>query len=132
MSSADLIAQIYQKLCKKRALRTQATCTCEHVTLLQLFHVGTLSIHWYIAQNSQPTFSLSVLFRRPFNTAIFNRFLKVTIATSNFLKVFHNDGFWPEFSVSMLKKPSRQFEITYLNLGNKKQNQQKNIYEIER
>ena len=64
----------------------------------------TLSIHWYIAQNFYPTFSMSVLFRRSFKTAIFSRFWKVAIATSNFLNEVYNDGFAPEFSVSMLKE----------------------------
>ena len=37
--------------CNKRVLSTGEPCTCEYVTLLQSFHRGTLSIHWYIAQN---------------------------------------------------------------------------------
>ena len=51
MSSANLVAEIHQKLCNKRVLSTGEPCTCEYVTLLQSFHRGTLSIHWYIAQN---------------------------------------------------------------------------------
>ena len=35
---------------------------CNHVTLLQLFHGGTLSIHWDIAKNFKPTFSIAYLF----------------------------------------------------------------------
>ena len=45
-----------------------------------------------------------VLFRRSFKTAILSRFLKVAIATSNFMKEVYNGGFALEFSVSMLKK----------------------------
>ena len=50
MSSANLVAEIHQKLCNKRVLSTGEPCTCEYVTLFQSFHRGTLSIHWYIAQ----------------------------------------------------------------------------------
>ena len=81
MSSANIVAEIHQKLCNKRALSTREPWTCEYVTLLQSFHRGTLSIHWYIAQHFWPTFSMSVLFRRLFKTAIFDRFSKVAIAT---------------------------------------------------
>ena len=126
MSSANLVAETHQKLCNKRVLSTGEPCTCEYLTLLQSFHRGTLSIHWYIAQNFPPTFSLFVLFRRLFRTAIISRFSKVAIATSNFMKQFYNGGFAPEFSVSVLKKRSRQFKIMYLKRGNKKQNWQKN------
>ena len=104
VSSAILVAQIHQKLCNRRALSTGDPCTCEYLTLLQSFHIGTLSIHWYIAQNFQPNFSMSVLFRRSFKTDIFGRFLKVAIATSNFMNKFYNGVFAPEFSLSMLKK----------------------------
>ena len=104
MSSANLVAQIHQKLCNKRVLSTGEPCTFEYVTLLRSFHRGTLSIYWYIAQNVQATFSMSVLFRRLFRTAIFSRFSKVAIATSNFMNKFCNGGFAPEFSVSMLKE----------------------------
>ena len=104
MSSANLVAEIPQKLCNKRVLSTGEPCTCEYVTLLQSFHRGTLSIHWYIAQNFQPTFSISVLFRRLFTTAIFSRFSKVAIATSNFMKEFYNCRIAPDFSVSVLKE----------------------------
>ena len=45
-----------------------------------------------------------VLFRRFFRTAIFSRFSKVVIATSNFMNEFYNGRFSPEFSVSMLKE----------------------------
>ena len=50
MSSANLVAEIHQKLCNTRVLSTGEPCTCEYVTLLQSFRRGTLSIHWYIAQ----------------------------------------------------------------------------------
>ena len=43
--------RVHGKLCNKRVLRTEKPCTCEYVTLLQSFHRGTLSIHWYIVQN---------------------------------------------------------------------------------
>ena len=84
MSSANLVAEIRQKLSNKKALTTGGPCTCEYVTMLQSFHRGKLIIHWYIAQNFQPTCSMSVLFRRSFKTAISSRFLKVAIVTSNF------------------------------------------------
>ena len=51
MSSADLAADIHYKLCNTRVLSTGEPCTCEYVTLLQSFHRGALSTHWYIAQN---------------------------------------------------------------------------------
>ena len=51
MSSAILAAEIHWKIWNKRVLSTGEPCTCEYVTLLQSFHRGTLSIHWYIAQN---------------------------------------------------------------------------------
>ena len=41
---------------------------------------------------------MSDLFRRYFKTAIFSRFSKVAIATSNFMKQAYNGGFGPEFS----------------------------------
>ena len=56
MSSAKFATENHQKLCNKRVLSTGEPCTCEYVTLLQSFHRGTLNIHWYIAQNFQPTF----------------------------------------------------------------------------
>ena len=37
---------------------------------------------------------MSVLFRRSFKTAIFSRFLKVAIATSNFMNEVYNGGFF--------------------------------------
>ena len=47
---------------------------------------------------------MSVLFRRSFKIAIFSRFLKVAIATTNFMNEVYNGGFAPDFSVSMLKE----------------------------
>ena len=47
---------------------------------------------------------MSVLFRRSFKTVIFSRFLKVAIATSNFIHEAYNGGFAPDFSVSILKE----------------------------
>ena len=55
----------------------------EYVTLLQSLHRGTLSIQWYIAQIFYPTFAMSVFSRCSFKAAIFNRFFKVVMATSN-------------------------------------------------
>ena len=104
MSSANLVAEIHLKLCTKWDLSTGEPCTCEYVTLLQSFHRGTLNIHWHIAQNLQPTFSMSVLFRRLFRTTIFSRFSQVAIATSNFMNEFYHGGFMPEVSVSMFKE----------------------------
>ena len=103
-SSAYLVTEIHQKLQNKRVLSTGEPCTCEYVTSLQSFHRGTLRIHWYIAQNFQPTFSMSVLLRRSFKTAIFSRLLKVAITTLNFMNKVYNGGFAPEVSVSMLKE----------------------------
>ena len=88
MSSANLVAEIHYKFWNKRALSTEEPCTCEYVTLLQLFHSSTLSIHWYIAQNFYHTFSMSVLFKGSFKTVIFSRLFKVAVATSNF-KVYN-------------------------------------------
>ena len=51
MSFANLVAEIHYKLCNERALSTGEPCTCEYVTLLQSFHRGILSIHWYITQS---------------------------------------------------------------------------------
>ena len=86
------------------AMGTGEPCTCEYVTLLQSFHRGTLSIHWYVAQNFWPTFSMTILFRRSFKTAIFSRFLKVAIAKSSFINKVYNSRFAPDCSVSMLKE----------------------------
>ena len=103
VSSGNLVAGIHQKLCNKRVLSNGEPCTCEYVTLLQSFHRFTLSIHQYIAQNVQPSFSMSVLFRRLFRTAIFSRFSKVAIATSNFMKEFYN-GRMADFYIYIHKK----------------------------
>ena len=51
MNSANVIAEIQLKLLNERVLSTEEPCTCEYVTLLQLFHTVILIIHWYIAQN---------------------------------------------------------------------------------
>ena len=75
MNSANVVAEIQFKLLNDRALSTGEPCAYEYVTLLQSFHRGTLSIHWYIAQNFLPTFSMSVLFRRSSKTAMLSRFL---------------------------------------------------------
>ena len=102
MDSANLVEEIHQKLWNERALCNEESCTCENVTLPQSFYRGTLSMQWYIAQNFQPTFSMSV--SSSFKTAILSRFSKVAIATSNFMNEINNGGFAPELSVSMLKK----------------------------
>ena len=47
---------------------------------------------------------MSVIFRRSSKTAMFSRFLKVAIATSNFMNKVYNGGFSPQLSVSMLKE----------------------------
>ena len=47
---------------------------------------------------------MSVLFRRSLMTVIFSRFLKVAIATLNFMNEIYDGGFAPEFSVLMLKE----------------------------
>ena len=49
--SANVVVEIQLKLFDERALSTRVPCTCEYVTFLWSFHRGTLSIHWYIAQN---------------------------------------------------------------------------------
>ena len=51
MNSANLIAEIQLKLSNERALSPEEPCTCKYVTIFQSFHRGTLSIHYYIAQN---------------------------------------------------------------------------------
>ena len=51
MSPANVAAETQFKLLNKRALSIGEPCTCEYVTLLQSFHRGILSTHWYIAQN---------------------------------------------------------------------------------
>ena len=45
-----------------------------------------------------------VSFRRSFKIAIFNRFLKMAVATPNFMKEVYIGRFTLEFSVSMLKE----------------------------
>ena len=87
------------KLWNGRTFSTLEPCTCEYLTLIQSFHRDKLSIHWYIAQNVQPTFSIYFLFRRFFKTAIFTRLIKVAIPTSNFMNEVYNGAFAPEFNV---------------------------------
>ena len=141
MTAANLVAEIHQKLWNKRALCPEKLCTCKHVTLalsqgklctckcvtlFQSFHRGRLSFHQHIAQNFQPTFSMSKMDRCFFKTALFTRFLKVVTATSNLIIKVYNGGFVTEFSVSVLKETMQRH---YQKLGNRKQNQQKNICE---
>ena len=63
-------------------------------------------VHYVYFGTQLKKFSLPFpcLFRRLFRTAIFSRFSKVAIATTNFINEFYNGGFSPEFSVSMLKE----------------------------
>ena len=89
MSSAKLATENHKKLCNKRVLSTGEPCACEYFTLLQSFHRSALSIHLHIAQNFQSTFSIFVLFRCLFRTAIFSRFSMVDMATSDFIFCFH-------------------------------------------
>ena len=77
----------------ERALSTGESGTCDYVTLLQSFRRGTLSIHWYSPPwYFQFTFSMSVLLRCPSKVAMFSRFLKVAIATLNFINKVYNCG----------------------------------------
>ena len=89
MSSANLVREIHQKLCEKRALSTGELSTCEYVTLLQSFHRGTLSLHWYIAQNVQPTleqqtWKFSVSLDKDFMIRFHIYFLLVLLFISSF------------------------------------------------
>ena len=45
ISSANLVAEIHQKVWNKRALSTGEPCTCEYVTLLQSFHFKYTLVH---------------------------------------------------------------------------------------
>ena len=47
---------------------------------------------------------MSILFRHFSKTERFSRFLKVAVATSNFMKEVYNGRFLPEFSVSIIKE----------------------------
>ena len=47
---------------------------------------------------------MTVIFRRLFRTAVFSRFSKMAIATSNFMNKFYKGGFTPAFTVSLLKE----------------------------
>ena len=65
---------------------------------------------------------MSALFRRSSKTAMLNGFLKVAIATSNFMNKVYNGGFSPEFRVSMLKEIIRLVREYVCETRNKKQN----------
>ena len=91
MKKLYIFAEIQLSLSNERVLRTGEPCTCEYATLLQLFHRGTLSIQWYIAQSFYATFSMSVFSGHSFKAAIFNRFSKVAIATEIVMKEVYND-----------------------------------------
>ena len=103
-NSASRVQRIHQNICNKIILSTGEPDTCQCVILLHLIHRVTFSIHWYIAQNLQPTFSMLVLFRRLIRTAIFSTFYKVAMTRSNFMNQFYDGGFTPEIKVSMLKE----------------------------
>ena len=51
ISSANLVAEIQLELLNEGALSTEEPCTCEYVTFVQSFYRGTISLHWYLAQN---------------------------------------------------------------------------------
>ena len=51
MNSANAVSDLQFKLLNERALSTGEPCTFLYVTLLQSFHRGAWSIHWYIAKN---------------------------------------------------------------------------------
>ena len=65
---------------------------------------------------------MSVLFRGSFKSAIFSRFLKVALTTSNCMNEVYNGGIAPEPSVWILKETVALVEIMCFKLGNKKQN----------
>ena len=50
INSVNLIAKIQLKLLNERVLSTGKPCTSAYVSLLQPFHRGILSIHYYTAQ----------------------------------------------------------------------------------
>ena len=47
---------------------------------------------------------MSFLCRRSFKTAMLSRFIKVAIATSIFTNEGYSGGYYPEFSILMLKE----------------------------
>ena len=47
---------------------------------------------------------MSIFFIRFSKNAMFRRFLKVAIATSNFINEVYNGRFTPEFSVSIIRE----------------------------
>ena len=57
----------------------------------------------YIAQSIQPTLG-------SFKTVIFSTFLKVAMATSNFMNEVYNGGFAPEYNLSILKDTIALFQ----------------------
>ena len=70
--------------------------------------------------------SMSILFRHSFKPAMFSRFLKVAIATSNFTNEVYNGGFPPEFSISLSKEITVPvWDYVYGNKKQKKQNEHK-------
>ena len=127
MSSANLVAENHQKLCNRRVLSTGEPCTCEYVTLFQSFHRGTLSIHWYIAQNFQPTFSMSVFLWTLNQDCHLQQILQSGYSNVKFYEQMAD--FCQSLVFQCSKRSSHQFEIMYLKLGNKKQNQRKTINE---
>ena len=103
MSTENLVTEMQLKLLSERVLSTGEPYICVYVTSLLSFLKCTLSIPWYIAQNLL-AYLFHVLLSFFCKTGIFNRFLKVATATSNFMNKVNKGGFAPEFSVSMLKE----------------------------
>ena len=84
MSSANLVAENYLKLCNKRVLSTGEPCTCDYFTLLQSFHRSTLSIHLYIAQKDLENLSSEYSIpSRPYSWGVF----EYSPTTSNVVKI---------------------------------------------
>ena len=69
--------------------RTMYLWTCNFAVVISQ---KSLSIHWYIPQNFQGAFSMSVLFWRSFRTAIASRLLKralvLDLSTSRYIYVY--------------------------------------------
>ena len=104
MSSANIVVEIQFKLLNERSFEHWRTMYLGICQFAPVIHRSTLSIHWYIAQNVQPTFYMSAFFRRSSKTAMLSRFLKVAMAMSNFMNEVYNGRFLPEFSILMLKE----------------------------
>ena len=111
---AYYILDLTQTICRKNQQHglewksfqhsTKEPCACEYVTLLLSYHRSSLSIHWYIALNFSPIFSMSVILKLSFKTIIFSRFFNKAVATSNFMSEVYNGGFGRKFSVLRIKE----------------------------